>query len=209
MAKLRVRDDMRKALAVLAARLMAEDGINDYGLAKRKAAKQLGVMSARMMPNNDEIDWARREHQAIFQIVKPPVHLHQLRALAVRVMRGLSDFDPHLTGGVLSGLAGQYATVTLQLFVDSPKLVENFLLDRQLNYRTSQLRCFIGQQAATVPLYMIEETIADVELAVFAVTDLRHPLRMTPQGRIMERARLAQVESLLVNTDDGVDLPSA
>jgi hypothetical protein len=44
---------------------------------------------------------------------------------------------------------------------------------------------------------------------VFAVTDLRHPLRMTPQGRIMERARLAQVESLLANTDDGVDLPSA
>ena len=33
---------LRREIAALAARMMAEDGISDFGFAKRKAARQLG-----------------------------------------------------------------------------------------------------------------------------------------------------------------------
>jgi hypothetical protein len=36
--------DMRARIAAAAARLMAEDGIDDFALAKRKAARQLGAL---------------------------------------------------------------------------------------------------------------------------------------------------------------------
>jgi hypothetical protein len=41
MAKERTRNDMRSRIAHIAARLMAEDGIEDHALAKRKAARQI------------------------------------------------------------------------------------------------------------------------------------------------------------------------
>ena len=43
MSRERGRDNTRSAIAVQAARLMARDGIEDYGHAKRKAARQLGM----------------------------------------------------------------------------------------------------------------------------------------------------------------------
>ena len=43
MGKDRGRNDERSRIAHLAARLMAEDGIEDYAIAKRKAARQAGI----------------------------------------------------------------------------------------------------------------------------------------------------------------------
>ena len=47
---------LRREIAALAARMMAEDGISDFGFAKRKAARQLGVTERDALPNNDEIE---------------------------------------------------------------------------------------------------------------------------------------------------------
>ena len=49
------RNDCRSRIAYLAARLMAEDGIEDYALAKRKAARQAGMPDTRELPTNYEV----------------------------------------------------------------------------------------------------------------------------------------------------------
>ena len=98
MSRERGRDDARSAIAVQAARLMAEDGIEDYGLAKRKAAKQLGMHDTRRLPNNAEIDAALREYQVIYQPDDQRQRTQLLREQAVDTMRELADFNPHLTG---------------------------------------------------------------------------------------------------------------
>ena len=56
--------DMRARIAAAAARLMAEDGIDDFALAKRKAARQLGASDTESLPRNDEIE-------ALWGIVDP------------------------------------------------------------------------------------------------------------------------------------------
>ena len=114
MARERGRDDTRSAIAVHAARLMAQDGIEDYGLAKRKAAKQLGIPDSSRLPNNDEIDAALREYQDIYRSDDQEQRIRALREQAVRAMRELAAFDPHLTGSVLSGVAGPDAVSHLQ-----------------------------------------------------------------------------------------------
>ena len=89
MARERGRDDTRSAIAVHAARLMAQDGIEDYGLAKRKAANQLGIPDSSRLPNNDEIDAALREYQDIYRNDDQDQGIRMLREQA-----GTSTVEP-------------------------------------------------------------------------------------------------------------------
>lgn len=197
MARARGRDDTRSAIAVHAARLMAQDGIEDYGLAKRKAAKQLGIPDSSRLPNNDEIDAALREYQDIYRSDDQQQRVRILREQAVRAMRELAGFDPHLTGSVLSGIAGPYAVIHLQLFTDNPKAVELFLIDRNMSYKTGQSRLYAGHEPRVLPVFSIVVDGADIELTVFESRDLRAPVRATAEGRVIERARLPAVAELL------------
>jgi hypothetical protein len=194
------RNDQRSTIAYLAARLMAEDGIEDYALAKRKAARQAGMPDTRELPNNDEIDAALRAYQ---QIYYPDVHRDRLRALrelAAHAMRQLTDFSPHLTGSVLSGNAGKYADINLQLFTDNVKAVELYLMNRGVPYRISQSRLYRGPDALIVPVYTVEDDGVEIELTVLSLRELRGTLKTSPEGKGIERAKLAAVEQLLSDT---------
>ncbi len=197
MPRERSRDDTRNAIAVHAARLMAQDGIEDYGLAKRKAARQLGIPESGRLPTNDEIEVALREYQGIYQGDAQALRVRELRLHAARVMRELAAFDPHLTGSVLSGIAGPYAGIRLQLFTDNIKAVELLLIDRGIAYKTTQTRLYAGQEMRVLPVFTISEDGIEIELTVFDLRDLRVPVRATPEGRAIERARIAAVENLL------------
>src|SRR5215470_13191592 len=60
-------DNLRRALAQEAARLMAEHGIRDFLVAKRKAAERLGVTDGgALLPKNSEIEEALAAHQRLF-----------------------------------------------------------------------------------------------------------------------------------------------
>src|SRR5689334_10365574 len=116
-----VRNDERSRIAHRAARLMAEDGIEDYAVAKRKAARQAGVGDARALPTNEEIDAALRTHHTLYGGAEHAERLRSLRLQALDVMRDLERFNPYLTGSVLSGSAGKYADINLQLYTDNGK----------------------------------------------------------------------------------------
>ena len=200
MPKERTRNDERSRIANLAARLMVEDGIEDYAAAKRKAARQAGVADTRQLPTNEEVDEALRVYQTLYVGDSHHELLRELRGQAVEVMRDLERFNPYLTGSVLSGSAGKYADINLQLYTDSAKGVEIFLLDNDIAYRAGQRRVFCGEESRTVPTFTIDDDGVEVELVVLALDDLRHPVRTTPEGKPMERARLSAVEALLETT---------
>lgn len=197
MSRERGRDDARNAIAVQAARLMAQDGIEDYGLAKRKAARQLGMPDTRRLPNNAEIDAALQEYQSIYQPDDQRRRTQLLREQAVDRMRELEAFNPHLTGSVLSGTPGPYASIHLQLYTDNAKAVELFLLGRGYGYRTGQTRLYAGGELCTLPVFIIDDDGIETELTVLDLRDLRAPVRSTAEGRVIERAKLPAVEAML------------
>ena len=98
--------------------------------AKRKAARQAGVPDTRQLPTNDEIDAALRVHQALYGGDEHRERLRELRERALGVMRELERFNPYLTGSVLTGNAGKYADINLQLYTDNAK-ARRALPDRQ------------------------------------------------------------------------------
>lgn len=200
MAKDPGRNDRRSRIAHLAARLMAEDGIEDFATAKRKAARQAGMPDTRELPTNEEVDAALKTYQLIYHREEHRDRLRELRERAVRAMRELAQFNPHLTGSVLNGNAGKYADINLQLFTDNEKAVELYLIERGISYKAAQGRLYAGEEMRTVPVYQVTDDGTVIELTVLSPYDLRGPLRTTPEGKKIERVKLPTVEQLLAET---------
>ncbi len=193
----RRRNDERARIAHLAARIMAEDGIEDHALAKKKAARQAGVADFSQLPGNDEIDQALRAYREIYDTDNHRARLTELREIAVRAMAGLDAFNPHLTGAVLSGIAGKYAGIQLQLFTDDVKAVELFFIDRGADYQSGQTSLYSGETRITVPLFTLDDDGASIEITVLSPRDAHLPLKTSLAGKAIERAKLAAVEELL------------
>jgi len=194
--------DMRARIAAAAARLMAEDGIDDFALAKRKAARQLGAPETESLPRNDEIEAELRAYRALYKADDHPEVIGELRRIALEAMRALQHFSPYLTGPVLTGTAGPYAEIELQLFPDSTKDVEIFLLDRNILFTTHEGRRYSGDQARATSFICLHWEGVPVRLAVFDPRDERLTLKTSQAGRPIERAGIAEVGAILSRDQD-------
>src|SRR2546425_1928520 len=94
------KQQMRARIAAAAARMMAEDGLDDFALAKRKAARQLGAEDTRWLPKNEEIEVELRAYQSLYQGEEQRERIHYLRERALEAMRLLERFRPHLVKGL-------------------------------------------------------------------------------------------------------------
>jgi hypothetical protein len=190
------QNGIRARIAAAAARIMAEDGIDDFALAKRKAARQVGVQDSRSLPANDEIEAELRAYRSLYQAEEHPARIGELRRVALDAMRALKRFNPYLTGPVLTGMAGRYAAIDLQLFPESAKEVELFLLDRKIPYTSFEVRRYSGDQARAVALLSLTWQGAPLKVSVFDPRDERLTIKTSQAGRAIERAGLAEVEAL-------------
>lgn len=126
----------RAQIAQVAARLIAEHGITDWSLAKRKAVRQLMLGDRVALPGDDEIEAALAEYHAIYGGDAHARQLREQRAVALRWMTRLAAFSPYLVGGVAAGWATEHSDVHLELAAEDPKAVEIVLLNAQVAYRT-------------------------------------------------------------------------
>ena len=187
----------RARIAAAAARIMAEDGIDDFSLAKRKAARQIGVPESCALPANDEIEAELRAYRALYQADEHPLRIAELRRVALGAMQALEAFNPYLTGPVLAGTAGPYAEIELQLFPQSAKDVELFLMNRNLSYTTREARRFSGDRSHPASVFSLDWEGTPVRLSVFDQRAERLALKTTQAGRVQPRAGAAEVAALL------------
>lgn len=191
------RRQMRELIAQTAARMIAEDGIQDYALAKRKAARQLGAADTHSLPSNGEVQQALRLHQGLYQKDEQPLRLKQLRTEALAAMHLLERFNPYLTGSVLTGTATRHSDINLQLFTDNAKEVELFLLNRNMPYETGEKRFRLNDDMFSVPTFTLQSETSEIRLAVFSTEDLRKSSYDPIEGKPLERAKTKQLEILL------------
>lgn len=190
--------EVRRRIAVEAARLISEGGLRDYGHAKSKAAAQLGIFDEAGLPKNSEIEEALREHQRLFQGGDHLRTLRQLREVAREAMRFFARHEPRLVGAVLEGTADEHSAVCLHLYSDQPQDVLVQLLGSGIPYEEQSRRVHLDRETSRdfpVLLFSAEETAIDLTLLPY---DL---LRQAPLDRIsakpMHRASLATLEALL------------
>src|SRR6185369_1798606 len=109
-------ENLRRAVAQEAARIMAEHGIQDFRAAKRKAAERFGISDEGALPSNTEIEDSLAAYQRLFAADTHGRTLKAQRNVALRAMRSLQDFSPRLVGPVLTGTATPHTDVQLHLF---------------------------------------------------------------------------------------------
>lgn len=170
----------RARIADLAARLIAEHGISDYALAKRKAARQLGVPESQGLPSNDEIDAALILRQELYEPEEQAARLADLRRQAIAVMRVFDRFAPLLTGPVATGAVSEYSRIELEISAESSKEFEQFLFNQGIEFK-------IQDQAGRMA-YLLYADPADVQVRLISAEN------HSAQGSGRIRFSLAQLE---------------
>jgi hypothetical protein len=189
---------LRNEIALLAARMVAQDGA-DLDTARRKAARQvLGVTPSKpnMLPDDGQIEDEVRKYLALFGGASHAERLAHLRATALQVMEALADFNPYLTGAVLNGTAGEHDDIHLQLFADSAKEVEIYLLNRNVNIDISETPHFKGGRHAPVETVSFPWMKETVHAELYEYQDLRGALKPRADGRA-QRVDMAGLRALI------------
>ena len=199
-------DHIRQMIAQQAARMMAEDGINDFAYAKKKAGRQLGVSESSVLPSNAEIEEEIRLYHEIYNADEQPQELKKLRQAALLTMQLFEKFKPHLTGSVLDGSAGKFSQTNIHLFADSAKDVEMFLLNQQIPFESSEKSYRVSDKPSkdkkekvrkSVPVFTLETELGLQKLSVFDVDDMRVATKRTSDGSNAERANISDLQALL------------
>jgi hypothetical protein len=189
-------DPLRQRVAQEAARLMVEQGIRDFSLAKRKAAERVGATLRQQLPENGEIEEALAEYLRIFYPESQPQRLRHLRETALRAMKLLERFEPRLVGPTLKGTVDQHSPVNLHLFALQPEEVSWFLLEQRIPHDTAERR-YPGKPQQHYPLFSFMAGDVQVELTVFPIDGLRQAPKSPVDGRPIKRASLESVRRLL------------
>lgn len=187
---------MRERLVQEAARVMAEEGVTDYHLAKRKAATHLGAAGTRNLPQNREIQAALAAYQELFGGDAREQHLRDLLDTAVEAMTFFERFRPRLVGALLDGTAGEYSDVHLHVFADTPEDVVLFLMEQGIPFDSGERRVRFDEDYAYQPVYRFVAGGVPVELTVFDERALKHPPRSRVDGQPMRRAAVAEVRAM-------------
>jgi len=185
-------------IAHAAARMVVEEGL-EYGPAKRRAAKQLGLTGRGDLPDNTQVEDAVFEYIEVFCADTQPAELLALRELAALWMGRLAEFRPHLTGAIWRGTATRLNDVHLQLYCDDSKSAEIMLLDKGVAYEVGSTKGPRGEMvdclSLTVPCPALNEPIG-LHLTILDRDDLRGALKPDARGR-SERGDLAALQKLL------------
>jgi hypothetical protein len=192
-------DNLRRALAQEAARIMAEHGIRDFLVAKRKAAERLAVSDgAALLPKNAEIEAALAEYQRLFGGATHLESLSAQRRAALSAMRYLSEFEPRLVGPVLSGTATLHAEVQLHLFAERAEAVTLKLLDEGIPHEVTEKRVKLNpERIRAFPGIRFQIEDQPIEATVFPTDGIRQAPVSPVDGRPMRRANAFEVEALL------------
>lgn len=193
-------DTGKREIAAGAARLVVEEGL-EYGPAKRRALRDLGLPARTALPNNDEVEAEVRDYIRIFCADTQPAELQALRELALEWMEHMAAFRPHLGGAVWHGTATRLSDIYIQLFCDDSKSAEIALIDHHVDYEPRMVTGFHGEQVEALSVHgrsRALNTEVGVHLLIYDLDDLRGALRPDAQGRT-PRGDMAAVRRLLAS----------
>ncbi len=197
-------NNISNEIAVIAARMIAEEGAT-YEMAKKKALNQvLGNkrIKANLLPDNSKIEEEVKKYNALFLAEKQPARLLHLRKIALRLMEELEPFQSYVIGAVFNGTAGEHSDIYLQVFSDSPKDIEIFLLNKHFEISVTEAPNYKGKTQAieTIHFYYMKELC---HLAIYHIDDIR---KMAKASHVQtEKANIDELKRLIeeqINTSN-------
>jgi hypothetical protein len=193
-----IAGNMASEISISAARLVVEEGL-DYGAAKLRAVKQLGLPARTQLPSHDAVEAEVRDYIALFCTDTQPTELLALRELALVWMQRMADFRPYLGGSVWHGTATKLSDIYIALFCDDSKSAEIALIDHRADYIARSIKGFDSGMVEALSIHApcpALNTEIGVHLMIYDFNDLRGALKLGNQGR-KPRGDMAAVTKLL------------
>lgn len=188
-----------------AARIVCEDGLSDYRLAKQKAVERLGLGFGTPLPSNADLQAAVIQYQRLFGGRAYAERLIHLRRTAVQAMRLLAEFQPRLVGAVATGATTDSHRVQLHCFADKPERIDVLLESKGLRFEVSERRYrYADGESGDVPVLSFMAADVGVDVAVFPERSLRDAPLSPVDGQVVKRFDLAAAEALAAQAPEFV-----
>jgi predicted nucleotidyltransferase len=160
-------------------------------LAKKKAARLLGLPENAEFPDNAQVEAELRAYRSLYQDDEHKHMIAAMRHTALELLDLLDQFHPYLTGSVLEGTAGEHSNIDILLFADSAKEVEIFLLNRHMDVSHAETR----NERVEAVLVMQTDTV-DANLIILSPQLERVSLKHR-DGRQRDRIRAPALRALI------------
>jgi hypothetical protein len=177
--------DLIDEIAASAAQCVVEEGL-EYGPAKRRALKVLGLPPKTPLPNNDQVEAQVREYIEIFCADTQPLELLALRQHALMWMNRLAAYRPYLGGAVWHGTATRLSDIYLQLFCDDAKSTEIELINQGVDFEARTVNGLHGEPVEALSIHSFCKALNEeigVHLLINDFDDVRGALKLDAQGR--------------------------
>ncbi len=177
--------DLTDEIAASAAQCVVEEGL-EYGPAKRRALKVLGLPPKTPLPNNDQVEAQVREYIEIFCADTQPIELMALRQHALMWMNRLAVYRPYLGGAVWHGTATRLSDIYLQLFCDDAKSTEIELINQGVEFEARTVNGLHGEPVEALSIHSFCKELGEeigVHLLINDYDDVRGALKLDAQGR--------------------------
>jgi hypothetical protein len=191
-------DALKQEIAAIAARLVVEEGL-EFGAAKRRAVKQMGLSPRTALPDNEQLEVEVEQYIAIYCADTQPAELKALREMALEWMERLEQFRPFISGAVWHGTATRRSDIYLQLFCDDSKSAEIALIDMQIAYEPRTVPGLHGKTVDALSVHVFSRALQEyvgLHLLVYDFDDMRGALRVDSRGR-SPRGDIASLRTLL------------
>jgi len=172
-------------IAASAAQCVVEEGL-EYGPAKRRALKVLGLPPKTPLPNNEQVEAQVRDYIEIFCADTQPGELLALRQHALMWMNRLATYRPYLGGAVWHGTATRLSDIYLQLFCDDAKSTEIELINQGVDFEARTVNGLHGEPVEALSIHSYCEALGEeigVHLLINDFDDVRGALKLDSQGR--------------------------
>ena len=180
-----VMADLTDEIAASAAQCVVEEGL-EYGPAKRRALKVLGLPPKTPLPNNEQLEAQVRDYIEIFCADTQPGELLALRQHALMWMTRLAAYRPYLGGAVWHGTATRLSDIYLQLFCDDAKSTEIELINQGVDFEARTVNGLHGEPVEALSIHSYCEALGEeigVHLLINDFDDVRGSLKLDSQGR--------------------------
>jgi hypothetical protein len=202
------KQELRQTLAHEAARLMYEEGVDQYLNAKRLAAKRIlgrgGEKKMRYrpqdLPSNSEIQAALREIVQFTEGEFSQQRLFAMRVIALETMNSLKPFNPRLIGSVSTGHVRRGSDIDLHVFTDNIEEIETHIHQLGWRFKTKQVTIRVGDQFKDYT-HIYYERVFPIELSVYPHDELRVTQRSSTDGKPIVRVKPSALERLIAEQD--------
>jgi len=192
---------LQQQIAVETARLINEEGFDNFHYARKKAAQRLGISDEHVFPDNEEILTQIKVHQSLYHNTTQDQVLIELRQTALHAMQLFSQFKPKLFGSVLSGHAHKQSSIDLLVMVDSAEDIAFFLMEHNIPYHLHDWKLFSAKHNyQQVPAYQFYAGIYQINLITLAEKQRKISPINPINWKAMQKASIKQLEDLISKT---------